>query len=84
MKDNRFGISAGMGNRSAAETTELRAWREQRNWSLDRAGRKVGVSGVAFGRYERRERFPKSKVLHKIVALTGLSADQILGLGGAK
>lgn len=69
-----------MGIRGTQPSSELRAWRERRKWSLDKMAAVIGVTGVALGRYERGERFPKPQVLHKIHQLTGITANQLLGM----
>jgi transcriptional regulator with XRE-family HTH domain len=49
--------------------SKLRQWREGQRLSQAEAGDKVGVSAVAWGRYERG-RVPEPEVLQKIITVT--------------
>ena len=49
--------------------SKLKTWREERDLSQEQAGRLIGVSAVAFGRYERG-RVPEPEALQKIIDVT--------------
>ncbi len=60
------------------QPTSLKAWRQQRGLTQAEAGALIGVTQRAYGKYEQG-RLPKADVLRRVVTLTGLSADTLLG-----
>lgn len=58
----------------------LAEWRDERQLNQADAAKFLKISQPAYSRYERRERIPKRPVLERIIARTGMTADEILGL----
>ena len=48
---------------------KLRTWRTARQLNFEAAGKMLGVSGVAWARYEKG-RIPRPEIMRKIEALT--------------
>lgn len=62
------------------ELSQLRTWRISANLTLVDAAKKVGVTHPTWLRWETGALQPSAASLRKLVALTGLSSDIILGL----
>lgn len=56
---------------------ELRAWRKANNLSTDDAGKRVGVSGVQWHRYEAGTRQIAHDKLERVAAVTGLPVEAL-------
>lgn len=50
--------------------SKLAIWRHDRQLSLEAAGALVGVSGVAWSRYERGQRVPRPEIVSRIYDVT--------------
>jgi transcriptional regulator with XRE-family HTH domain len=56
---------------------KIRAWRKERNITIDAAGELLGVSGVQWSRYETgKRRVPAESVL-ALSKLTGIPAHEL-------
>lgn len=54
--------------------SKLKAWRESAGLSQDALGKKIGVSSVAIGRYERG-RVPEPDVMQKIIEISAAAVQ---------
>ena len=61
----------------AERLTDLRM---DENLSLDKLGEKIGVSGVAIGRWEKCERIPNIENLAALAKFFKVRADYLIGL----
>jgi DNA-binding XRE family transcriptional regulator len=58
----------------------LRAWRTKHRLDQREAARILGISQSTYGRFEAKKRFPRPTVAKRIVIITGLSLEIVLGL----
>jgi len=61
-----------------AKPQTLKEWRKRHRLTQAEVGKLIGVTQRAYGKYEQG-RLPKADVLRRVVKLTGLSADTLLG-----
>lgn len=60
--------------------TRVRALREERGISQEQLSRKLGISRVSLGFYEKKERTPDIEMLGKVASYFKVSTDYLLGL----
>lgn len=58
----------------------LKELRMEEGLSLDKLGEKIGVSGVAIGRWERCERIPNIENLVALAVFFKVRTDYLVGL----
>lgn len=56
---------------------QLRAWRKAHGFSIEEAGRMVGISGVQWHRYEAGTRSVSADKVPEVAKLTGISPEQL-------
>lgn len=56
----------------------IRAWRKQCGLTQAQLGALCGISGASIGSYEKGATLPKRRVVEKIAAALGVSADRLL------
>ena len=56
----------------------IRAWRKQRGLTQNQLGELCGISSASIGSYEKGATLPKRRVVDKIAAALGVSADKLL------
>ena len=62
----------------------LRSLRENRGFTQNDLGERLGVTGAAIGQWENSRRYPDSSMLEKLADLFGVSVDYLLGRDPAR
>lgn len=58
----------------------LKELREEKGLTLSQLGKEIGISYVAIGRWEKKQRIPNIESLKIIAKYFGVSADYLIGL----
>lgn len=58
----------------------LKELREEKGLSLSQLGKEIGISYVAIGRWEKKQRIPNIESLVILAKFFGVTTDYLLGL----
>lgn len=69
-----------MKRTQAKRYTDLKSWRDDQELSQVEAAKILGISQIAYSRFERRAQFAKGKLARRLIEKTGVPLEVIAGV----